>query len=80
VVILSWKEYLLKANKTTEDVQKDDGYTSINYAYINELMAVEKLEEHGKITGAAQSISERLIESEIVRKIYHWAVCYRSQC
>ena len=65
---LSWKEYLLKANKTTEDVQKDDGYTSINYAYINELMAVEKLEEHGKITGAGQSISERLIESEIVRK------------
>jgi len=65
---LSWKEYLLKENKTTEDVQKDDGYTSINYAYINELMAVEKLEEHGKITGAGQSISERLIESEIVRK------------
>lgn len=63
---LSWQEYLL--NKNVGDMQKDDGYTAINYAYINELMGVEKLEEHGEITGAGKNINERLTESEEVRK------------
>jgi predicted acylesterase/phospholipase RssA len=64
---LSWKEYLLKEKKNTEDIQNDDGYTAINYAYINELMAVDKLEEHGEITGLSESIAARFQEAREVR-------------
>lgn len=64
---LSWQQFLQKAIQSPKDPQNDDGFTAINYAYINELMAVEKLEEHGQVTGATQSIQERQLEAEEVR-------------
>lgn len=52
-----WKEFIKTYNDTSiENDGNDDGYNAINYAYINELMAVEKLEEHGKITGVTEGI------------------------
>lgn len=63
----SWVQYLGKQVKPASDIQNDDGYTAINYAYINELMAVDKLEEHGEITGSSESIDARFKEAEDVR-------------
>ena len=54
-------------NSITND-SNDEGYNAINYAYINELMAVEKLEEHGRITGINESIL----------KLYHEAANTRT--
>ena len=64
----SWMQYLDKPVKSTGDIQNDDGYTAINYAFINELMAVDKLEEHGEITGSSESIDARFKEAEDVRQ------------
>ncbi|WP_207494981.1 patatin-like phospholipase family protein [Aridibaculum aurantiacum] len=52
----SWKQCLKQAENEKEKDKDDKGYTAINYAYINELMAVDKLEEHGRITGITNSI------------------------
>ncbi|WP_428663061.1 patatin-like phospholipase family protein [Runella sp.] len=62
-----WKEFLVKNSVADKSEQNDEGYTAINYAYVNELMAVDKLEEHGRITGTSPSIADRLTETEEVR-------------
>jgi predicted acylesterase/phospholipase RssA len=48
--------------------QNDMGYTGINYAYISELMAVDKLEEHGSVTGITPGISSNFDEAELARQ------------
>jgi predicted acylesterase/phospholipase RssA len=64
---LNWQQSLQR-ERMEGDIQNDDGYTAINFAYINEIMAVDKLEEHGDITGLSESVDKRLLESEAVRK------------
>ena len=63
-----WKEYLSNTSSNEKENINDDGYTAINYAYINELMAIDKMEEHGLITGINESIEKLLKEADITRK------------
>jgi len=66
-----WRSYLQDVTAGTAksgDKRNDRGYTAINYAYVNELMSVDKLEEHGAVTGLSESINERLQEAATVRK------------
>jgi len=63
---LQWQECLNQGTSSTKT--NDDGYTAINCAYTNELMAVDKLEEHAAITGLAESVDPRLLEAESIRK------------
>ena len=64
----TWKEYIRRHEEPAACDQNDDGYTAINYAYICELMAVDKLEEHGKITGISEGIGNRYKEADDTRK------------
>ena len=43
-----------------KDVRNDSGFTAINYAYICELMATDKLEEWGTDTGFTAKMKEDL--------------------
>ncbi|MBS1510068.1 MAG: patatin-like phospholipase family protein [Bacteroidetes bacterium] len=47
--------------------QNDNGYCAINFAFINELMSVVKLNEHGSETGISDSIIHRLEEAKQTR-------------
>ncbi|MFT3825146.1 MAG: patatin-like phospholipase family protein [Chitinophagaceae bacterium] len=51
-----------------QDVRDDDGYTAINYAYVNDLMAIDRLEEYGNLTGLNENIGNQLKEAEDARK------------
>lgn len=63
-----WKESIQELNNPLKNKNKDDnGYNAINYAYINELMAIDKLEEHGSTTGFTESIKERFAEAQDTR-------------
>ena len=65
----SWKSYLENpAAAKAGDGSNDDGYTAINFAYINEQIAVDRLEELGKITGLSEGIEERLEDAENTRE------------
>lgn len=46
----------------------DDGYTAINYAFINDLMAVDKMEAFGKSTGVTEEIIQNLDEARKTRE------------
>ncbi len=63
-----WKVFL-KENvlENSSTPTNDSGYTAINFAYVNEQMAIDRLEEHGKITGLDSGITERLKEADEVR-------------
>ena len=64
-----WKRYInIAENKSQFEHQNDNGYNAINYAYINELMAVDKLEEYGRITGLNENIEELFSEANITRR------------
>ena len=63
-----WKEYIQTNDKPSKCDQNDDGYTAINYAYICELMAVDKLEEHGRVTGMNEGIEASYKEAEDTRR------------
>ena len=63
-----WKEFIETHDQPSECDQNDDGYTAINYAFICELMAVDKLEEHGKVTGISEGIEARFKEADEARK------------
>jgi predicted acylesterase/phospholipase RssA len=63
-----WKNYISTHDKPIACDQNDDGYTAINYAYICELMAVDKLEEHGKVTGVSEGIEARYRDANNVRR------------
>lgn len=45
----------------------DDGYTAINYAYICELIAVDRLEEIGKITSVDEFIQQQFEDAKNTR-------------
>jgi predicted acylesterase/phospholipase RssA len=66
-----WEKFLaeskLPAPLSTNSEQNDMGYTAINYAYVCELMAVDKLEEHGRVTGITVDIEANFQEAERVR-------------
>lgn len=64
----TWKHYIETHDQPAECDQNDDGYTAINYAYICELMAVDKLEEHGKVTGVSEGIESRYRETDEARR------------
>lgn len=65
-----WKFFIAEqmANRPCDKECNDDGYTAINYAYINELMAVDKLEEFSKFTGLTDSIIKNLKEANQTRE------------
>ncbi len=63
-----WKEFIKDPSNPDHKVNEDEnGFNAINYAYINELMAIDKLEEHGRVTGLSGSISESLKEAHDTR-------------
>jgi predicted acylesterase/phospholipase RssA len=57
-----WKFFIAEqmAGRPCDKECNDDGYTAINYAYINELMAVDKLEEFSIYTGLNDGIIKNL--------------------
>lgn len=63
----SWRECLRQSSAEKNADQDDQGYTAINFAYINELMAVDKMEEHGRVTGISNSIIECFREADDAR-------------
>src|SRR6187402_342246 len=64
-----WKSYLsLGADGPKFPQRNDDGYTAINYAYISELMAVDKMESYGRITGLMEDINELFSEAVNARQ------------
>lgn len=64
-----WKEFIKesKENNTVSD-NDDKGYNAINYAYINELMAVDCLEQLGRVIGFDADIENYFGEAKITRK------------
>jgi len=67
-----WEKFLAESKLpvplSSKAEQNDLGYTALNYAYICELMAVDKLEEHGRITGITPDIRENFKEAERIRR------------
>ncbi len=61
-----WRAYL-NEQKDENDVRNDSGFTAINYAYICELMATDKLEEWGTDTGFTAKMKEDLDEATAAR-------------
>jgi predicted acylesterase/phospholipase RssA len=62
----SWLEHL--SGQTNDDNQNDFGYSTINYAYVSELMAVDELEQQGAITGVGESVIKRLVDARTLRE------------
>lgn len=78
----SWKRYL-SADEVTRKSNphfNDDGYTAINYAYIEELMAIENLEEIGATIDVSDIVRKGLVESDNTRKfiLHHFLDPMRS--
>ncbi|MES2894061.1 MAG: patatin-like phospholipase family protein [Bacteroidota bacterium] len=64
-----WKSYLGLGDDASMFRQRnDDGYTAINYAYISELMAVDKIESYGRTTGLTEDINELFGEAVQTRR------------
>ena len=63
-----WKNHLKTHQPPIACDQNDNGYTAVNYAYTCELMGVDKLEEHGKLTGVSEGIEARYREADETRK------------
>lgn len=63
-----WREFIKnKKDNDLENEQNDQGYNAINYAYINELMGVDSLEQHGRITGFDADIEKLFSEAKRTR-------------
>ena len=66
-----WEKFLAESKLpvplSSKAEQNDLGYTALNYSYVCELMAVDKLEEHGRITGITADIRENFKEAERIR-------------
>lgn len=63
-----WREFLkdhLDINLTSE--RNDCGFNAINYAYVNELMAIDTMEQHGRITGFDADIENLFGEAKRTR-------------
>ena len=64
-----WKKFLEPGGNQSQFAHRDDdGYNAINYAYINELMAVDKMEEYGTITGMNEDMMELFKEAASTRQ------------
>jgi predicted acylesterase/phospholipase RssA/uncharacterized membrane protein (DUF485 family) len=64
-----WQQFIAGGNDLLlSHEQNDQGFTAINYAYINELMAVDRLEEQGRITGLSDSIFHNFSEAKKTRE------------
>jgi predicted acylesterase/phospholipase RssA len=65
-----WKYFIIgqDTDNKPDDESNDDGYTAINYAYICELMAVDKIEEFSKSTGLTDGIISNLNEAAETRE------------
>jgi predicted acylesterase/phospholipase RssA len=64
-----WKSFIsLKEDGAMYKHRNDDGYTAINYAYICELMAVDKLEEYGRITGLSEEMTNLFSDAVNTRR------------
>lgn len=63
--LTSWEGYNAKTN--TSLYCNDDGYAAINFAYINELMAINRLEETGRKLNDFAPIDSLLEESKQTR-------------
>jgi predicted acylesterase/phospholipase RssA len=44
----SWKKYVALTDKKMQEHCNDEGYAAVNFAYINDLMAVDRVEEMGR--------------------------------
>ena len=64
-----WREFIKehKDNNVVND-RNDFGFNAINYAYINELMAVDSLEQHGRVTGFDGEIIKLYEEAKRTRQ------------
>ena len=60
-----WKLFL---KDNLDSFSNDNGFTAINYAYINELMAVDKLEQISKSSGCLDGISGNISEAQNSRQ------------
>ncbi|MES2850132.1 MAG: patatin-like phospholipase family protein, partial [Bacteroidota bacterium] len=60
-----WDSFITR--KSINNDNNDKGYTAINYAFITELMAVDKLEEFSKSTGVTDGIVNNLAKAAEVR-------------
>ena len=64
-----WQKYISGGNDLLQfHEQNDQGFTAINYAYMNELMSVDRLEENGRITGVTDSIYNNFAEAKKTRQ------------
>ncbi|MEO7991398.1 MAG: patatin-like phospholipase family protein [Chryseolinea sp.] len=76
----SWQEYLKtsfdermknereeRIGKRKKNLLNDDGYTAVNYAYILELMAIDKLEAIGQTIDISKTIESQIEEANAVR-------------
>lgn len=64
---IHWRAFLHEQNKDKKDVRNDSGFTAINYAYLCELMATDKLEEWGTDTGFTAKMNEDFEEAIAAR-------------
>ena len=64
---LNWRAFLKDKKSNDKDVRNDSGFTAINYAYVCEQMATDKLEEWGKDTGFTVKMKEDLGEATAAR-------------
>jgi predicted acylesterase/phospholipase RssA len=63
----SWKKYLSLPDKTGFEHCADHGNTAVNFAYVQELMAIEKLEETGKVMEINDNMMLQLSTANAVR-------------
>ncbi len=65
-----WKFFISEqtAGREYDADSNDDGYTAINYAYTNELIVVDRLEELSKFTGVTADILDNIKEAKETRE------------
>jgi predicted acylesterase/phospholipase RssA len=66
----SWRRYRKASEDEKKDIDycNDNGWTAINYAFISELLAVDKLESVGNVVGLSDEIVNSFNEAFKVRK------------
>ena len=64
---INWRAFIRAKNNDDSDVRNDSGFTAVNYAYMCELMATDKLEEWGNNTGFTAKMAEDLAEAVSAR-------------
>ncbi|MES1181202.1 MAG: tetratricopeptide repeat-containing protein, partial [Flavobacterium sp.] len=64
-----WKFFITEKseNRVPDNDSNDDGYNAINYAYINDLMAIDRLEQFSLTIGLTEDVLENLSEARKTR-------------